>query len=317
MIAAPQKKRTAGPGFGFIAIMLAVLLFCGVFSRGAVSAANAEPANAVGVYIGDFSTVDVYGQPINGSAFNSHELTIIHYFATWSPDCIREMGYMQEAADSFGGDLLVIGLLHEDATSTAFACRELIESYGFTYRCVLADRVLSTLTTLYPMIPQTFFVSPNGVVVDHFPGCFEGYSQLSGIVEGLIGHMPEYHSVRFYDGLTGHVIARVSVLHGTDATPPAAPHHPGYVFSGWDGDYHNVTEDRDILGVYVTIPENGIPGDVDNNGFVTVSDALAAMRHAMGIIYSGGAEQRGDMDGDGHITITDAVMILRIAIGIS
>ena len=55
-------------------------------------------------------------------------------------------------------------------------------------------------------------------------------------------------------------------------------------------------------------------GDVDGNGIVAVSDALIAMRIAMGT-QEGTAEQiaRGDLDGDGIITMAEALQIMRIA----
>ncbi len=56
----------------------------------------------------------------------------------------------------------------------------------------------------------------------------------------------------------------------------------------------------------------GIPGDVDGDGEVTVSDALAVLRVAAKLA----SPTRGasfDFDGDGEITVADALAILRIA----
>ena len=64
----------------------------------------------------------------------------------------------------------------------------------------------------------------------------------------------------------------------------------------------------------------GLPGDgdVDCNGTVTVSDAILALRSAMGI-YTLTEEQisHADVNGDGNVTVSDAIMILRIAMGIA
>ena len=60
-----------------------------------------------------------------------------------------------------------------------------------------------------------------------------------------------------------------------------------------------------------------LPGDVDDNGTVTIADAILALRCAMGLItLSPEQMQAGDMDGDGAINIADAVMILRAAMGL-
>lgn len=57
---------------------------------------------------------------------------------------------------------------------------------------------------------------------------------------------------------------------------------------------------------------NAIPGDSDGDGTVTVSDALLAMRYAMGTVTNINVNA-ADIDGDGNVTITDAVTILRMA----
>ena len=58
-------------------------------------------------------------------------------------------------------------------------------------------------------------------------------------------------------------------------------------------------------------------GDFDDDGVITVSDALAALRIAAKLV----AETEdtlavGDMDGDGEITVADALKILRISVGL-
>ncbi len=64
-------------------------------------------------------------------------------------------------------------------------------------------------------------------------------------------------------------------------------------------------------------PEPGLVGDVDGNGVVNVTDALLALRHAMGVIMLD-AEQvaRGDVDGNGVVNATDAIKIMRIALNV-
>ena len=63
--------------------------------------------------------------------------------------------------------------------------------------------------------------------------------------------------------------------------------------------------------------EMRVQGDVDNDGEVTVSDALAALRIAAKLRESDAyALSVGDLDGDEAITVADALAILRIALGL-
>ena len=64
--------------------------------------------------------------------------------------------------------------------------------------------------------------------------------------------------------------------------------------------------------------ETRVQGDLDGDGDVTVSDALAALRIAAKLreadLY---ALSAGDLDGDEAITVTDALAILRVALGLT
>ena len=65
--------------------------------------------------------------------------------------------------------------------------------------------------------------------------------------------------------------------------------------------------------VYDT-PTAVTPGDVDSNGTVNISDALLALRMAMGIIPVANLEA-ADMNGDGTVSVTDALSIMRVSLG--
>jgi uncharacterized repeat protein (TIGR02543 family) len=57
----------------------------------------------------------------------------------------------------------------------------------------------------------------------------------------------------------GTLLKSESVLSGGDARPPANPTSEGYVFTGWDGDFTNVTRDLRITALYK-------PAEVNNAG---------------------------------------------------
>lgn len=65
---------------------------------------------------------------------------------------------------------------------------------------------------------------------------------------------PSQYTVTFVDGASNSdvpvVISEQVVDLGKSAVAPEAPEHIGYVFSGWDGDYTDVTEDRTIIANY-------------------------------------------------------------------
>ena len=57
--------------------------------------------------------------------------------------------------------------------------------------------------------------------------------------------------------------------------------------------------------------------DMNNDGKVTVVDALMALRIAAGLVAADTLDTAaGDIDGDGEITVVDALRILRKAVGL-
>ncbi|MBR3382411.1 MAG: hypothetical protein IKG85_05175 [Clostridia bacterium] len=70
------------------------------------------------------------------------------------------------------------------------------------------------------------------------------------------------------------------------------------------------TYDPDELGGF-------IPGDVNLDGVVDSSDALLALRYAMGLAFlEGQSLLAGDVDGNGSVDTSDAIAILRYAVGV-
>lgn len=64
-------------------------------------------------------------------------------------------------------------------------------------------------------------------------------------------------------------------------------------------------------------PPEFLPGDVDGNWQVAVSDAVLALRAAMGVAeLTPERAARADIDGDGVVSASDAMTILRMALGI-
>ena len=115
------------------------------------------------------------------------------------------------------------------------------------------------------------------------------------------------YEVTFVDGVTGNIIAVITVEHGNDAVAPEAPEHEGYIFDSWNGEYTNVTTDLTITAEYLLI------GDVNGDGIVNTVDAVLILRYSMGLINIEFDTRSIDINGDGIVDISDAILILRIA----
>ena len=66
----------------------------------------------------------------------------------------------------------------------------------------------------------------------------------------------------------------------------------------------------------IVTPAPFVPGDANGDGAVDVTDALLALRYAMGLVDELPDLTAADMNGDGTVDMTDALAILRTAMGI-
>ena len=101
-------------------------------------------------------------------------------------------------------------------------------------------------------------------------------------IEARFASLNDTYTVTFIDGLTGDTIDVQTIPEGGDAVEPEAPEHEGYEFTGWDGDFTNVTSDLTITAMYEEVMNYSVEvGDVRANQgsrvFVPISmDSLAS-----------------------------------------
>ncbi len=296
-------------------LVLVLILSLMPFAASAVNTPN-NNVPALRTNLSGMSTTTLSGANIDSSIFSSHELTVLHYFATWSADCVREIKLLQEANYAFGQEVAVLGLLHEDATSTPSTALALFDELNISYPAVHLDSVLTSLVSEYNYIPQTILVDSAGNVVNHFVGTFSDYSTLEAMIESFLPSDEVFYTVRFYDEITGELIKRQRVLQGGSALPPKPPKHLGYEFTGWDGNYTNVQHNEDVYARYNEVGPLPVLGDVDGDGSITFSDALLIARHTLGLAVSGFNSDVADINEDGGIDFNDAILVLRIALEI-
>ena len=98
-------------------------------------------------------------------------------------------------------------------------------------------------------------------------------------------------------------------------------------FDGWYDENGNLVSENWLFQIPLEITEGhyyavfseieyGL-GDIDADGSVAVTDAIMALRAAMGILeLTAGQTYAADINEDGTIEITDAIIILRMAMGI-
>ncbi len=250
-----------------LSLMLAALLALGIVSPALAKTTPETPTrgDAIGMNISDFSTVDLDGNPVDGSLFHDNTLTIVNMWATWCGPCRQEMPHFQAIHEQYSAtpedDVKMLGVLLINGSSTVASGRQFIQQNGITFQnivhCSTFIDVLYTTddnNTGSVSIPQTVLVDRNGVIRDHFVGAFSTLAQLEYIVNDWLEFL------------------------------------------------------LDEEGSAIT------PGDVDNDGSVSIADAVTVLRMAMGLVD--GENPAADVNGNGSVDVSDAVTVLRMAMGL-
>ncbi len=119
------------------------------------------------------------------------------------------------------------------------------------------------------------------------------------------------HTVSFVDW-AGELISEQGVLDGESAVAPADPTREGYTFTGWNGDYTNVTSDLTIWATYSVntyvltiyyVFENGTTAATTYHGNYTYGSAYSVISPDVAGYTPDIAEVDGVM-GAGNVSVT-------------
>ena len=95
-----------------------------------------------------------------------------------------------------------------------------------------------------------------------FTGWDKSFTNITANTDIHAQYTIKTYTVRFLDW-NGTVLDTQTINHGSNATPPPNPTRDGYTFSGWSGNYTNVTANVDIIAQYTKNSSGG--GEVDTS----------------------------------------------------
>ena len=96
-----------------------------------------------------------------------------------------------------------------------------------------------------------------------FTGWNKSFTNITANTDIHAQYTIKTYTVRFLDW-NGTVLDTQTINHGSNATPPPNPTRDGYTFSGWSGNYTNVTADVDIIAKYTQNSSGGDDTSVKN-----------------------------------------------------
>lgn len=149
-----------------IVILLGVLLLGG-YAIGKTLFASDDGRPAVGEAAPNFTLLDLDGQSHQLADYKG-KAVVVNFWGSFCPPCVKEMPEFQRMYDKYKDksfDVLAINLSEDDLTVSNF-----VGQRGLDYPILRdANRVIERRYGL-SQYPTTFFVKPDGTIMDIFVG---------------------------------------------------------------------------------------------------------------------------------------------------
>jgi cytochrome c biogenesis protein CcmG, thiol:disulfide interchange protein DsbE len=118
------------------------------------------------------------GPAVTLDAFRGRAV-VVNFWATWCVPCYEEHPALQQAARTMGKDVQFVGVIYEDEDAKVQA---FLKQQGSAYPHFMDDGGKAAIAYGVYGVPETYFISPDGVVVDKYVGPLNP-SALSALIE--------------------------------------------------------------------------------------------------------------------------------------
>ena len=115
-----------------------------------------------------FSTVDIYGRPVDESIIQGARLVILNIWEPWCGPCVKELPSMEKLYEKYkDAGVLFLGLCCRHEDSTAEDSREIVEDVGITYPVIMDCAELKQFDN--DGWPENYFFDGEGKMLDPEP----------------------------------------------------------------------------------------------------------------------------------------------------
>lgn len=146
--------------------------------------------------LGEFSAVDIYGEPIDQAELEKQPLTMLNIWGTFCGPCLDEMPDLARlSADYAEKGVQLIGLVSdangpEDEDTLALA-REIAEQTGASYRHIVPGEDLYGLLAQITAVPTTVFLDGEGRQVGYAYVGSRSYEEWAAILDETLAELPQ------------------------------------------------------------------------------------------------------------------------------
>ena len=115
-----------------------------------------------------FSTVDIYGRPVDESIIQGARLVILNIWEPWCGPCVKELPSMEKLYQKYqDAGVLFVGVCCRHEDSTAEDSQEIVEDIGITYPVIMDCAELKQFDN--DGWPENYFFDGEGNLLDPEP----------------------------------------------------------------------------------------------------------------------------------------------------
>ena len=167
-----------------LALVVVALVAAGMLYFGLHEARSSGTAHPLGMAYGtpapDFTLESLDGTAVSLSEFKG-KAVLVNFWATWCGPCKIETPWLVDLQNQYGAQgLQVVGVAMDDSGKDEIA--KFAKDMGVNYPVLLGKEAVGDAYGGVPALPESFFVSRDGKIVDKIMG-LEGKSEIEAAVK--------------------------------------------------------------------------------------------------------------------------------------
>ena len=152
------------------AIALVALMTLMTIALASCSSGGSGNAAEAPTSIAEFKSVDFDGNEVTQDVFKNAEVTMINFWGTYCPPCIKEMPDLAKLEGEYDGKLQLIGVpidvdFSKPDSEKYKDALMIMEKAGVEYKNISLDGSLMEYAKTMQYVPTSIFVDPDGNIV--------------------------------------------------------------------------------------------------------------------------------------------------------